>query len=193
MRPETLARQGSADGVRREPSARRAVRPRRRHSRPRAGGCLRPRPRRAERARRASSRNGRTWAHRAFRNFAHARLRPVPPVDRRARWCHLRRRSLARRQAHRHHLPRHARAVPEGQRDRGGDRHAVGRGRDRAASRSFRRHLRPRVDRLDVAGESPARGAGGAREPSRADPDAGTAARVQGRVDRTAAACASTA
>ena len=51
-------------------------------------------------------------------------------------------------QAHRDHLPARARALPAREFDRGRDRHAVGRGRDRAAARPRRPDLRPRLDRL---------------------------------------------
>ena len=49
---------------------------------------------------------------RALHRTAHARLRPLPPVARGARGLQLRRPALARRQAHRDHLPVHARALP---------------------------------------------------------------------------------
>ena len=60
LRPEVQPRQGSADVLRREHAARRAVRARRRHSGSGAGGCLRPRAGRPERASRRSA-----WRSRA--------------------------------------------------------------------------------------------------------------------------------
>ena len=49
--------------------------------------------------------------------------------------------------------------LPEGQWHQGRNRHAVGRGRDRAAPGPRGPDLRPGVDRLDAARQSPARGA----------------------------------
>ena len=101
----------------------------------------------------------RAWPHAQLHRIAHAGLRPLPPVAGGAGRLHLRRPALARRQAHRHHLPVHARALSARAQYHRRHRHAVGRGRDRAAPRPRRPHLRPGVDRLDAAGQSPARSA----------------------------------
>ena len=121
-----------------------------------------------------------------FQQIAHARLRPLPAVARGARRLQLRGPALARRQAHRDHLPVHARALAARTQRHGGHRHVVRRGRDRAAPRSRRRHLRPGLHRLDAAGESPAGSGNRAGEPGPADPHAGRAVAEPSRNGSTA-------
>ena len=78
LRPEALARQGSAHGLRREHAARCAVRARRRHPGSGAGRRLRSGARGAERARREAPRAGRARRAGALRDAAHARFRALP-------------------------------------------------------------------------------------------------------------------
>ena len=99
LRPEALARQGSAHGLRREHAARCAVRARRRHSRSGAGGCLRSRARRPERARGEAAGARLARPRGALPAGAHARLRTLPAVARGAGRLHLRRARLAARHA----------------------------------------------------------------------------------------------
>ena len=118
----------------------------------------------------------------AHRDPAEARLRPLPPVARRAGRLRLRGPAEHRGQAHRHDLSARAGALPARERHHGRDRHAVRRGRDRAAPRPGRPDLRPRLHRLDPDGESPARSRRRAREPGGAGAHADRPARHQGRL-----------
>ena len=97
---------------------------------------------------------------RCFEHPAHARLRPLPAVARACRTgVPYEGLSSLRGQAHRDHLSAPARALPARARSiAGGDRDALGCGRDRAAPGACRSHLRSGLHRLDAAGESPARG-----------------------------------
>ena len=84
----------------------------------------------------------------------------------------LRRPGVAARQEDRDELSADRRGVPRSPRDRGASRDVLGRRRDRAEPRQGRPHLRPRLERLDVARASALRGRDDSRKPRRADPDA---------------------
>ena len=133
--------------LRREHAARRAVRARRRHPGPGAGGRLRPRHRRPQRA---SRRSGSRWPPAART----ARFEIVRAWTSAAAGCRSRcptaspttgLPSIAGQRiatTYPHMLERFLRENAH----RGRDRHAVGRGRDRAAPRPRRPDLRPRLD-----------------------------------------------
>ena len=108
----------------------------------------------------------------ALRDRAAARFRTLQAVHRGAGRLRLPGGRLARRQAHRDHLPEHPVALPRGARHRGGSRGSVGRGGNRPAAGAGRRHLRSGVHRIDARGESPAAGRGRHGEPGRIDPHA---------------------
>ena len=69
-------------------------------------------PRRPQRARGKAPGAHLARAHGQLHRVAHARLRPLPAVAGGARRLQLRRPAVARGQAHRDHLPVHARALP---------------------------------------------------------------------------------
>ena len=138
LRPQALARPRSAHGLRREHAARRTVRPRRRHPGPRPGRRLRSRPHGPQRARGKTSRAHLARSRRQLRGAAHARLRPLPSLDRGAGRIRLRRPDIAAGKTHRDHLPVHAR--------RASSRSATSRpksSRCRAPSRSRRDSVAP--------------------------------------------------
>ena len=112
-----------------------------------------------------------------------ARLRQVPAVDRRARRRRVQGRRLAARQAHRDDLSEHPGALPAPERRAGGDRHAVRRGRDRAAPRPRRLHLRPGLDRLDADRESPVGSGHDPGKPGRDHQHAGAGRRREAGLD----------
>ena len=96
----------------------------------------------------------------AVRDGAHAGFRPLPAVPRGARRLRL---STAPHSLQGKRIattyPYLLGALPARARHRGRDRDAVGRGGDRAAPGPRGPDLRSGLDRLDAAGQSPARGA----------------------------------
>ena len=154
LRAQVQPRQGPADVLRREHAARRAVRARRRYSRPGAGRRLRSRHPRPECHRGKAARVPGARRHAAVRAVDGARLRQVPSVDRRARRHRIQGCALAARQAHCDDVSEHSRPLPAQQRRGGRGRHAVGLDRDRTAPGSRRFHLRPGLDRFDADRES---------------------------------------
>ena len=96
----------------------------------------------------------------------------------------------AGRDARRHQVPAHRRALPRGDRPAGRDRRGQGLGRARAADRHGRGDRRPHRHRHDAARERP-RGARGDRRVHRAADRQPGRPQAQGRADRRAArACA---
>ena len=123
-----------------------------------------------------------------------ARLRQVPPVDRRARRRRVQRHRVAARQAHRDDLSEHPRRAICASNDvAGGDRDAVRRSRDRAAPRPRRFHLRSGLDRLDADRQSPVGSGHDPGKPGRHHQHARAGVAPRSRIGFTACRCASTA
>ncbi len=171
LRPQALARPRPAHGLRREHAARRAVRARRRHSRT---WCRKTSATWAwsgvnvleEKRLELIARGHAAHVHARLRTLDFGRCRLSLAVPEGFELRRLADRCAGKRIATTY--PSHARALParaQGHRRR--DRHAVRRGRDRAAPGARRPHLRPGLHRLDAAGQSPARSRDRAREPGR--------------------------